>query len=77
MNHKLLNELKNYADSPEVALLGGYISEHQAKKLLQRSSTWFWELRKGGFPYTKLGGETYYRIQDFIDLLEAGFNKKR
>jgi hypothetical protein len=58
------------------ATLGNYISEIEARKVLKRSTTWFWELRKKGFPFTKLGGETFYRIQDFVALLEQGFKNK-
>jgi len=57
--------------------LGAYISEHDARRILKRSTTWFWELRKGGFSFTKLGGENFYRISDFVELLERGFAKKR
>ena len=32
-----------------------YISERDAKKLLARGTTWFWEQRKMGLPFFKLG----------------------
>ena len=76
MKEKDLKEFMGSALDPEAGALNAYISEYKARKVLGRSTTWFWELRKGGFPYTKLGGETFYRVQDFIDLLEAGFLKK-
>ncbi|MDA8628784.1 helix-turn-helix domain-containing protein [Bacteroidia bacterium] len=57
--------------------LEDYISEHEAKKLLKRSSTWFWELRKAGFPYSKLKGETYYRKSDFVKYLELNFSDNK
>ena len=57
--------------------LEDYISEHEAKKLLKRSSTWFWELRKTGFPYSKLKGETYYRKSDFVKYLELNFSDNK
>ena len=50
--------------------LQDYISEYEAKSLFKRSTTWFWELRKKGFPSFKLGGENYYRLSDFIKYLE-------
>jgi len=50
--------------------LEDFISEFKAKQLLGRSTTWFWELRKSGFPYTKLKGEIYYRKSDFVSYLE-------
>ena len=58
MNEKFNTELQDF------------ISEHEAKKLLKRSTTWFWELRKAGFPYSKLKGENYYRKSDFVVHLE-------
>jgi hypothetical protein len=50
--------------------LEDYISEFDAKKHLSKGTTWFWNLKKSGFPYSKLCGEVYYRRQDFVDLLE-------
>lgn len=49
--------------------LEDFITEFRAKQLLGRSTTWFWELRKSGFPYTKLKGEIYYRKSDFVEYL--------
>ena len=47
-----------------------YISEHDAKELLNRGTTWFWNLRNEGFPYTKLGGQVYYHKKDLIMYFE-------
>lgn len=49
--------------------LEDFITEFRAKQLLGRSTTWFWELRKSGFPYAKLKGEIYYRKSDFVEYL--------
>ena len=51
-----------------------FISEHDAKKKFKRGTTWFWNLRQAGFPYTKLGGEVYYSLTDLYNYMSD--NKK-
>jgi len=61
------------------ASLGGYISEAEAKKLLNKRTTWFWKMRSSGLlPSSKVGGKNYYRMQDIQKLLDVAFtgNKK-
>lgn len=50
--------------------LNDFVSEFEASKLLRRGKTWFWELRQGGFPFTKLGGQVFYNRKDLAELLE-------
>jgi len=41
------------------------ISEVEAKKLLGRETTWFWQKRKSGeLKYRKMGNKNYYRLSD-------------
>ena len=47
-----------------------YISERDAKKLLARGTTWFWEQRKMGLPFFKLGAEVYYLRSDLLTLIQ-------
>ena len=57
-----------------------YISEHEAKKLLKKGTTWFWKLRQNGFPYSKLGNEVFYLKRDFATYLannEVNPSKRR
>jgi hypothetical protein len=61
----------------ETPTLQDYISEYEAKKLFKRSTTWFWELRKKGFPFFKLGGENYYRLSDFVNYMEKNRGGKK
>jgi hypothetical protein len=51
--------------------LDDFISEEVAKKILKRGTTWFWELRKSGFPYSKLGGQVFYNKKDLIQHFES------
>ena len=51
--------------------LDDYISEYDARSKFKKGKTWFFNLRKSGFPYHKLKGEVFYKKQDFIDLLEG------
>ena len=47
-----------------------FIPEREAKKLLTRGTTWFWEQRKNGLPFSKLGAEVYYKKSDLLKLLK-------
>ena len=51
--------------------LDDYISEYDARMKFKKGKTWFFNLRKSGFPYHKLKGEVFYKKQDFIDYLEG------
>ena len=47
-----------------------YVSERDAKKMLKRGTTWFWEKRNQGLPFFKLGAEVYYKISDLLTLFQ-------
>ena len=62
-----LNKSKSVSD---------YVSELEAKQLLGRGTTWFWERRRSGeLPYTKLGGQVYYLKSDLVKYLEDRSSK--
>jgi hypothetical protein len=65
-----LSKIERHRDKESEKSLSDFISESQAKKLLTRGTTWFWNLRKEGFPSTKLGGENYYDKKDLIAYFE-------
>jgi hypothetical protein len=75
---QLLQKILSKVDQIEAQLLdqnsqksiSDFISEEDAKKALKRSTTWFWELRKSGFPFTKLGGQVFYNKKDLINHFE-------
>ena len=48
-----------------------YVSERDAKKMLKRGTTWFWEKRKKGLPSFKVGGEVYYKKNDLLTLIQS------
>jgi predicted DNA-binding transcriptional regulator AlpA len=75
--HRILKKLKEIEDKlNRPKSLDDYISEFEAKKLLGRGSTWFWERRKSGeLPYTKLGGQVYYLKSDLVKYLEDRSSK--
>ncbi|MCE9538629.1 MAG: helix-turn-helix domain-containing protein [Bacteroidetes bacterium] len=53
------------------SLLGDYISETDAKKLLGKKTTWFWNMRTNGkLAFSKVGGTNFYNKNDIIKLLE-------
>ncbi len=51
--------------------IGDYISETEAKKILGRKSTWFWNLRKKGkLAFTKVGNKIFYSRADILSFIE-------
>ncbi len=56
---------------PEVNTINGYITEKQAKEILNKRTTWFWDQRKKGIlPYKKLGATVYYKEEVIYKLFE-------
>jgi len=48
-----------------------FITESQAKEILQKKSTWFWQMRKNGLlPFRKIGKSIYYSKTEINQLLE-------
>ena len=70
--HRILKKLKDIEDKlNRPKSIDDYVSELEAKKLLGRGTTWFWERRRSGeLPYTKLGGQVFYLMKDLIKYLE-------
>ena len=63
---------------PEKNALGDFISEKQAKEILSKGTTWFWNKRKSGeLTGRKAGNQWYYRksdnIQRFIENGKSNF----
>jgi len=60
----LLNDGKQVSQSE-------FITESQAKEILQKKSTWFWQMRKNGLlPFRKIGKSIYYSKTEINQLLE-------
>ena len=74
---RILKQLKDIDDKLEKPKsVNDYVSELEAKKLLGRGTTWFWERRTSGeLPYTKLGGQVYYLKIDLVKYLEDRSSK--
>ena len=71
---KKLNDIDDKLEKPKS--FDDYVSELEAKKLLGRGTTWFWERRRSGeLPYTKLGGQVYYLKIDLVKYLEERSSK--
>ena len=69
---QLLNELKVQKSSGNnsESTLGEFISEKDARNLLGRKTTWFYEQRRSGrLPYSKVGSKVYYKRDDLFNLL--------
>jgi len=53
--------------------LGDYISEKEAKELLQKGTTWFWNKRQSKELSAKKAGNTlYYKRSDILKFIENG-----
>ena len=51
--------------------LGGYISETEAKQLLSKGTTWFWNMKKAGkLKGKKAGNRWYYKKSDLLAFIE-------
>lgn len=71
---QILSLLEN-GDSSAVHSVGDYLSEQEAKKLLNKKTTWFWKMRTSGqIASTKIGGTNYYEKKDILNILDK--NKK-
>ena len=71
---KKLKEIEDKLNRPKS--IDDYVSELEAKKLLGRGTTWFWERRRfGELPYTKLGGQVFYLMKDLVKYLEDRSSK--
>ena len=75
---QLLNELKlqqtREVESTEV--LGDFVSEREARKIIGRRTTWFYEQRRSGkLPYSKVGSKVFYSIKDIHSLISKNHDE--
>lgn len=62
---QILQLLTNKTES-----LSEYITEEEAKSIINRGSTWFWNQRKAGFlDYRKVGQTVYYKRESIINIV--------
>lgn len=67
---RILQILTSMTDKKET--IGDYISESDAKKMLGRNTTWFWNLRKTGKPpFSKVGNKVFYSKADIYRFLDG------
>ncbi len=68
--------LKKLETGNEQQPLGDYVTETEARKLLSRKTTWFWQMRISGvLAFTKIGSRIYYARQDILQLLDRNKTK--
>jgi hypothetical protein len=65
---KKLEDIEKRLEKP--LTVDDYVSERNAKKMLKRGTTWFWEKRNQGLPSFKVGGEVYYMKSDLLSLIK-------
>jgi hypothetical protein len=67
---KILCLLEKDGISEKDSPLNGYISELEAKKLLGRKTTWFWQMRTSGrLAFAKVGSKIFYNKTDIAKLM--------
>lgn len=53
-----------------------FLTEKAAMELLQKKTTWFWQMRKDGLlPFRKIGKSIYYSKKEINQLLETSKQK--
>lgn len=75
---ELLDEIKSKQDKIISLLENGkltnqneFITEMEARTLLKKKSTWFWQMRKNGLlPFRKIGKSIYYSKTEINQLLQ-------
>lgn len=68
----LIQELKSQKSENQKPFFafGEFISELDARKILGRKTTWFYEQRRSGrLPFSKVGSKVFYKQQDIQNLL--------
>ena len=69
-----LSRIESLVRGGKEVKLSDYISEHEAKKVFNKGSTWFWNQRQLGLPYHKIGSEVYFLRSDLLEFIKK--NKK-
>ena len=69
---KKLDRIESLLDNSTKQDPEEFLSEAEAKKFIGRGTTWFWQLRKSGFPHSKVGGTNYYKRSDLFKMLQDG-----
>ena len=75
---ELLQKINTISDAvmnnkPERGGLGDYITEKEAKVILSKGTTWFWNKRQSGeLTGRKAGNNWYYKRSDILMFIENG-----
>ena len=65
------DQIINLLKTNESVCQNEFLTEKEARELLQKKSTWFWQMRKNGvLPFRKIGKSIYYSKKEIIQLLE-------
>lgn len=70
-----IKKIEEVLDNKQQSTLGGFITEAEAKNLLGRKTTWFWNARKSGIlKGRKVANRWYYKTDELLKLMEGGVN---
>ena len=60
---------------PKGTIANKYIPESQAKEMLGKGTTWFWQMRRDNkLKYKKVGSKIFYTIEEIENLFENSTN---
>lgn len=63
--------LDHIGSTPQPNMIGDYISEPEAQKMLGRKTTWFYMARTTGeLAFTKVGNKVFYAKADILKMLD-------
>ncbi len=51
-----------------------YVEEKDAKEIIKKKATWFWQMRTSGkLQFSKVGHKNYYKLSDLKKILDDGY----
>lgn len=69
--NEILGLLNNPVSNQKKEVHPDYVTELEAKKMLGKGSTWFWQQRQSGkLPFSKVGRTIYYLVSDIQSLIQ-------
>lgn len=66
------DQIINLLKTTESVTQNDFIIEKEAREILHKKTTWFWQMRKNGvLPFRKIGKSIYYSKKEINQLLET------
>ena len=66
------DQIINLLKTTEYVTQNEFLTEKEAREILHKKTTWFWQMRKNGvLPFRKIGKSIYYSKKEINQLLET------